>query len=344
MTYKTTLKKTDLRPLSILLLYNLSPDWRKREKQEVEKETQLFAEAIQQAGFSVRKIPIVSPNFDKVLSAYDPIDHIVFNWCEEIPGVPDGEVKVAQILESAGFTYTGSTPPVLELCQNKLRVKETLQAHRIPVPQGRLIRQKEELEEWSQFPAIVKAAFEHCSIGLSSHSIVPNRDELAKQVEWVFSTFHQPALVEEFIDGREFHVALIGNGALQMLPPAEMDFTQFSDFRDRLCTWEAKFNPASRHYQQIQTLLPAPLSEEEKANLETVCIAAYRAIECRDYARLDLRLRDGQFYILDVNPNADISADASIACAAEAFGWDYTALGRHIIELAAHRHPRNAAA
>jgi D-alanine-D-alanine ligase len=329
---------------TVLLLYNLSPDWKKRERVEVERETRRFAEAVQETGFSIIPIPIVSPDFKKVLLAYDPMDYIVFNWCEEVPGLPNGEVHVAQSLESAGFTYTGSPPQVLELCQHKLRVKEILKAHHLPTPDGLLIQTWEEIAGWSRFPAIVKAAAEHCSLGLSPKSVVTNRDELVEQVAWIHQTLHQPALVEEFIDGREFHIALIGNGTLQMLPPAEMDFGGFSDLRERLCTYEAKFDPESRHYQQIQTRLPAPLSEAEQAALESVCHAAYRAIGCRDYARLDLRLQNGIFYILDVNPNADISSEASIACAAEVIGWSYGELGRRLIELAIHRHPAFAAA
>ena len=151
--------------------------------------------------------------------------------------------------------------------------------------------------------------------------------------------FRQSALVEDFIDGREFHVSLWGNGELQMLPVAEMDFSRFDDVRDRLCTYESKFHPGSRHYDGIQTLLPAPLAEAEQNLLYRTAQSAYRAYRCRDFARLDIRLRDGVFYILDINPNPDISSDASMACAAEAAGYSFGAMGSHLIRLAAARHP-----
>ena len=128
-------------------------------------------------------------------------------------------------------------------------------------------------------------------------------------------------------------------GIIQMLPPAEMDFAAFSDVRDRLCTFASKFDPQSRHYQNIHLRLPAVLTPAEYARLEKTAIAAYRALDCRDYARLDIRLRDGIFYVLDINPNADLSSDSSTACAAEVAGYSFGAMGSHLVNLAALRHP-----
>jgi len=122
-----------------------------------------------------------------------------------------------------------------------------------------------------------------------------------------------------------------------MLPPAEMDFSRFNDIRDRLCTYDAKFRPGSLHYEEIQLRLPAPLSESEYDLLTCTARAAYNAYCCRDFARMDIRLRDGIFYILDINPNPDISSDASMACAAEAAGFSFGAMGSHLIHLAAAR-------
>jgi len=124
-----------------------------------------------------------------------------------------------------------------------------------------------------------------------------------------------------------------------MLPPVEMDFSRFADVHDRLCTYDSKFTPGSRHYDGIQARVPAPLSDEESARLEDTVVRAYHALGCRDYARLDIRLRDGLFYVLDVNPNPDVSPDASVACAAEAAGYSYGALVSELVHLAAHRHP-----
>jgi D-alanine-D-alanine ligase len=118
-----------------------------------------------------------------------------------------------------------------------------------------------------------------------------------------------------------------------------MDFSYFNNVKDRLCTYDSKFIPGSEHYEKIETLLPAPLTGDESKALELVCKNAYVALGCRDYARMDIRLRDNIFYVLDVNPNADISIDASMACAAEVAGISYGQMGSLIVRMAARRHP-----
>jgi len=107
--------------------------------------------------------------------------------------------------------------------------------------------------------------------------------------------------------------------------------------KDRICGYDAKFISGSEHYEKIETLLPAPLSKKELSSIEKICKKAYRVTGCRDYARLDVRYRDGIFYVLDVNPNADISADASMACAAETAGFSYGEMGSRIVRIAAKR-------
>jgi D-alanine-D-alanine ligase len=124
-----------------------------------------------------------------------------------------------------------------------------------------------------------------------------------------------------------------------MLPPVEMDFSRFDDVRDRLCTYDSKFTPGSRHYNDIEVRLPAALAEQDRSRLEAIGVRTYRTLGCRDFARLDIRLRDGVFYVLDVNPNPDLSPDASLACAADAAGYPYGAMVSYLIRLAAHRHP-----
>jgi D-alanine-D-alanine ligase len=185
----------------------------------------------------------------------------------------------------------------------------------------------------------VKPSREHCSHGVTTDAVVTSPRELEDRIGYILDTFRQPALVEDFIDGREFHVSLWGNGSVRLLPPAEMDFTLFADVRDRLCTYDSKFMPGSSHYVKIGLQLPAPLDEAEYERLKKTSILAYKTSGCRDYARLDIRLRDGIFYVLDVNPNSDISAEASMACAAECAGYSHGEMISHIINLAAKRHP-----
>ena len=163
---------------------------------------------------------------------------------------------------------------------------------------------------------------------------------LFRSTAYVLDTFQQPALIEDFIDGSEFHVPLWGSDHLEMLPPVEMDFSYFDDFHERLCSYYAKFTPESKAYQKIKTFVPARLNGDEMAKLEEVSKAAYLALGCRDYGRIDVRTRDGIFYVLDVNPNADISADASVALAAGKAGYCYGKLGSRVLEFSARRHPQ----
>jgi len=227
---------------------------------------------------------------------------------------------------------------VLRLAQDKGQVKQLLDRSHVPTPRWKLYTSSA-CEDWDRFPAIVKPSQQHCSFGVTSEAVVLTREALQRRIDYVLAEFREAALVEEFIDGREFHISLWGNGTIQMLPPAEMDFAAFDDVRDRLCTFASKFDPLSRHYQNIHLRLPAPLTAAEYTRLENTAIAAYRTLDCRDYARLDIRLRDGIFYVLDINPNADLSSDSSTAYAAEIAGYSFGAMGSHLINLAALRHP-----
>jgi len=320
------------------LLYNIDPDWTPEEKEEALRLTEELGGALSGLGHVVELVRIEGDEIAEKLRPYDPDQYLIFNWCEGIPGLNHSEWLVARKLEDLGYTYTGAASQTLALAQDKQRVKGLLDARGIPTPAWKIF-DVPRTDSWRIFPAIVKPQNEHCSAGITPESVVMNRADLDRRIAFVLNRYAQPALVEDFIDGREFHVAVLGNDDPTVLPAAEMDFSRFGSARDRLCTYEAKFTPGSLHYEKIETLLPAPLTEAEKEIMEAICINAYRAVGCRDYARMDIRLRDGVFYVLDVNPNADISSDASMACAAEAAGIGYAQLGGAIVRMAAARHP-----
>jgi len=170
-------------------------------------------------------------------------------------------------------------------------------------------------------------------------SVVLTPDELSERIRYILEKFNQPALVEDFIDGREFSVSIWGNGAPRVLPPAEMDFSALKDVRDRLCTFDSKFRPGSRDYEQIQVRLPARLKEIEYERLKRTVLAVYRKFGCRDYARVDVRLQDDLFNVLDLNPNPDISPKNSMVQAAELTGYSYGEMVSYLVNLAALRHP-----
>jgi len=331
-----------LAPRCVALVHNLDPAWPQQDLDDALREAVRLGSALAECGHSVSYVPVMNDDLRAALEQCDPATHLVFNWCEGLPGVPHSEALVAGMLDAAGYVYTGAPAPVLELSEDKPRVKQLLDACKVPTPRGAVLATAAQASSWDLFPAIVKPSHEHCSLGMTAQSVVLNTRELAEQVARVLDTLQQPALVEEFIDGREFHVSFWGNRRLEMLPPVEMDFSRLSDVHERLCGYDAKFSPQSRPYTEIQTILPAVLSTQELARLKQVCSAAYRALGCRDYGRLDVRMRDGEFYVLDVNPNADFSADASMACAAEHMGYSYGAMGSRVLHFAAARSRRAA--
>jgi D-alanine-D-alanine ligase len=322
-----------------VLFYNVDPSWTTREKDDVEALSRQLTQALARTGHPTESVALSDGSVADSLSSYDPESVVVFNWCEGVPGVPRSEPLVARELTALGFVHTGADSEALERAQDKRAMKDSLQELGIPTPRWR-IYETPDPDGWDRFPAIVKAAYEHCSEGLTPESVVMDEDELAVRIHQVIAAFDQPALVEDFVDGREFHVSLWGNGTIEVLPVAEMDFSGFTDFHDRLCTYESKFVPGSKHYEGIRTLLPSPLSDAQIKPLSQVCREAYRAVGCRDYGRIDVRERDGVYYVLDVNPNADISSDASLACATEVAGYSYGETGSRIVRLASHRHPK----
>ena len=324
--------------LPVLLLYNIDPAWEPPEQDEAVTATQELIEALRQVGHPVTPVQVNDPDLRRFLSPYRPDHFIVLNWCEAIPGIAHSDALAAETLEEMGFTYSGSPPPVLRLSGDKEKVKDVLLRAGVPTPEG-CVCPTAQRAVWDRFPAIVKPVREHCSIGITPEAVVMDLHALRGRIDFVTETYRQPALVEEFIDGREFRVTLWGNRDVEVLPPVEMEFSAFSDLRERLCSWDAKFTPGSRPYNEIRTVAPAPLTAEELRLLEEVSRAAYRAMGIRDYARFDFRLREGVFYLLDPNPNPDISADASLALTAELAGHSYGQMGSRLVRLAAARHP-----
>ncbi len=324
---------------AVLLLYGVSPEWEPAEQLEVLRASRRLGLAISRRGRRVELLEIRGDHLAEALAPYDPEQVVVLNWCEAIPGTAGSEADVVDVLEGLDFVFTGATAEAIRFSYDKPRVRELLAEHGVSVPRGALFWSADQ-DTWDVFPAIVKPAWEHCSTGVDRDSVVLDPDELAARVEHVLDTYGQPALVEDFIDGREFHVPLWGNDEVEVLPPVEMDFSAFRDVRDRLCSYESKFSPDSVAYRKIRTRIPARLSAGEREELEAACRLAYRLVGCRDYGRIDVRERNGRMFVLDVNPNADISADASIALSAQRAGYCYGAAFSRVVAMAAERRHR----
>lgn len=335
------LKWDDRKDLKVALLYNLDPEWDEPNRKAVEDETMRLVDGLRENKFDVDVEAVTDSNVGGRIRKFDPARTIIFNWCECLPGIPGSEAMVADIIDFSGFIYTGSSGRVISVSENKGAVKQLLADAKVPTPEWR-IYDNTRVDDWTTFPAIVKSACQHCSAGITSASVVMNTAELRKQVEYMLETFGDPVLIEDFIDGREFHVSMWGNGDTEMLPPVEMDFSRLGDIHRRLCTYDSKFTEDSADQQEIDSVIPANLTPEENRALRQACEAGYAAVGCRDYGRLDIRLRDGVFYVLDINPNADLSSEASMAAAAEHIGYSFGQMGGQLLKFAAHRHRRFA--
>jgi D-alanine-D-alanine ligase len=326
----------------IILLYNVDTSWTDADLKYIDQLIERMLTGLQNYGFTVH--PIAVYNDLSVLDGYDTQQWLVFNWCEGFAGMPWSDALVAKGLESRGFTFTGSNSKTLAVTQDKWQVKKILQAAGVPTPSGMIMDENSSTSDWQEFPAVVKPVNQHGSFGVTRESVVTSPQELAKQVRWVKKKFDAPALVEPFLDDREFQVAVWGNGKLQVLPPTELDYSAFTELGDRLYTFESKFDPESPGWVGINWLCPAPVEEKLRAELERVALAAYRAVRCRDYARMDIRLFKGRPMILDVNPNPDLDPTSVFPTAAEVAGHDYATMTRRIVELATIRMRRRLSA
>jgi len=324
--------------VKVVILYNLDPVWDKSEIRDARKSNRVLYESLKFEDIETYLEELNTPYLERILGKYNPDDTIIFNVCETLPGIPQSERRVVQTIEDFGFTYTGNIPDVIDLSYDKQKVKEILVSLGINVPHGAVLA-PEEAADWNIFPAIVKPSREHCSLTITEKSVVYDTSSLREQILMVNNELKQPALVEDFIDGREFRVSVWNNDPPEILPLVEMSFSAFTDPRKRLCTYDSKFLPGSEHYRKIQSLVPAPLDEKLHRKLEKKVLKTWKGFGCLDYARFDFRLRDDEFYLLDINPNNDISKNTSFALALEMTNYSYSQMVKRIVMMAAERHP-----
>jgi D-alanine-D-alanine ligase len=265
---------------------------------------------------------------------------VIFNLCESVGNDAIHEMHIAGIYELLHIPYTGSGPLTLGTALNKCRVKEILNYHGLPTPRFQLINSpvKIALSDSLDYPLIVKPSREDASIGIDNDSVVSNLNELRKKVRYIVEQFDQPAIVEEFIDGRELNVAVIGNRQPKALPISEIDMSTLPKDYPRIITYKAKWLKGTLEYDHTKGVCPALLPPELEARMKELAVQAYRILGCRDYARVDMRLsKDYDPYIIEVNPNPDISDEAGLARSAQAAGYSFEQFVGKIIECALER-------
>lgn len=306
-------------------------------EQGAEHEARAVAAALSELGHKPTLVPLGEDitAFATELRRLQP--EVAFNLCEAFWGESRKEMHVAAFFDLLGLAYTGAPPLSLGLSQDKARTKDLLSKHQLPTPKYCLVKLGEHYSRVKDmvYPLIVKPRWEDASQGISNESVVDTEKKLLARIDYVHSTYRQGALVEEFIEGREINAAIIGNGPHDVLPLSEIKF--HADLAQPIVSFEGKWLEQSQQYKLTEPVCPAPLKMRSEMLLRDVALRAYKLLECRDYARVDFRLRDGVPYILEVNANPDISPEAGLARSARVGKLSYPQLIARILAMASKR-------
>jgi D-alanine-D-alanine ligase len=305
----------------------------------VGEEIQAIVDALRSEGYDCRAINL-EDNFDRLLQVLtSPRPDVVFNLVEYFNDDSLLESRVAGLYDLLRIPYTGSPPLALALCQRKGLAKQILKANDIPTPRFRLVS-AEPIPKLSglRYPLIIKPSWEDASAGISENSVVEDRAGLERQVRLIWESFKQPALIEEYIEGRELGVSVLGNARPRMLPVEEMDFTGVPDGRRRIISFESKWDPLHEDFLLGTLVCPAKLSRAVLRRLNTLALRTFRVMGLRDYARIDLRLdAQGRLFVLEANPNPDLTAGVAFMASAAAAGMTFSGTLRFLVEEALAR-------
>jgi len=267
---------------------------------------------------------------------------IVFNMAEGMYGI-SREAQIPAMLDMLRIPYTGSDPLTLALCLDKALAKQVLSYHRIPTASFIVVHDLRKKPEFPPFPLIVKPLAEGSSKGIGNRALVHTPKELKEQISTVLNKYHQPALVERYLPGREFTVALLGNGAgVQVLPIVEIQFEQLPAHINPIYSFEAKWIWDTVEEPLEIFACPAKVSPRLKKRIEAVCQAAFAALRCLDWCRIDIRLDDaGEPNVLELNPLPGIlpnpDANSCFPKAARTAGLSYVDLINRVLEIACQR-------
>jgi len=262
--------------------------------------------------------------------------NVIFNLVELYKENPKLEMPFAGILELLKTPITGAPPIALGTCQNKTLTKKILKKAGIRTPEFRFIEKQEKVYRHGlNYPVIVKPAFEDASVGIENDSIVYNQNELRKRIEHVFEQYKQPVLLEEFIEGRELNVAVMGDKHPEALPISEIDFSRMPKHLHNIVSYQAKWDPYHEAYHKTIPICPAKLPAKIEREAKKTALTCFRTVGCRDYSRVDMRLsKDNKLYVLEVNPNPDLTEGAGFMRSAHAAGYSYKKAIKMIVDLA----------
>jgi D-alanine-D-alanine ligase len=334
--------------LSIVVLYDRweepeddasaerTPLVRTLDKKEVEDEV---AEALTKLGHDATLHCL--DGSAKSLHALSRMDcDLVFNLAESFAGNDTADVCIAGYLELIGRRYTGAGTHGLLFAQDKGVAKKIFAFHGIYTPVfARSFRGRLDFSHDLEFPVIVKPAREDGSIGIEFSNVVSSIRELMERIDWLHEHFDSPVLIEEYVEGREMYVGILGNDNPVALPVVELDLSKLPEGTPRIAGAEVKWGKGTPAYRDAKSRVPEDLSDETVSLLQQTAIGAYQALELRDYGRVDMRLQpDGRVAVIEVNPNPWLNSRAEFAFAARRAGRTYTELIQEIVDLAMARY------
>lgn len=294
----------------------------------------VIAKAIESQGFQVKRIG----NASSLLETIDKLDvDIVFNISEGLIG-RNRESQVPILLEMAAIPFVGADALSLALSLDKIMAKKIFLAEGIPTPKFMEIKSTESIRDLDhlKFPLFVKPRFEGSSKGLSETSRVENNKELHKQVEYIIATYKQPALIEEFIRGEEFTVAIVGNDPPEVMPIVQIKIDGELNLKDKFYTF------GHIKSDTLEYVCPAHISENLKKKITELALKTYNAIECRDFGRVDFRVdAKGNPYVLEINPLPSLSTEDVFMVVAKEIGISYQEMIGKILKCALKRHNLN---
>ena len=265
---------------------------------------------------------------------------LIFNLAESFAGNDTADYCIAAYLELLEKKFTGCGSRGLLYCQDKGVAKKILEFHGIHTPVfARSYRGRLDFSHDLEFPVIVKPAREDGSIGIEFNAVVSSIRELMERIDWLHANFDSPVLIEEYVEGREMYVGVLGNENPLALPVVELDLSKLPEGRPKIAGAEVKGAKGTGAYRDTKSIIPDDLSDETVTLLQSTALAAYQALELRDYARIDMRLRpDGRVAVIEANPNPWLASKAEFAMAARKAGRTYTQLVEEIVEIALARY------
>ena len=279
----------------------------------------------------------------KSLHALAKLDcDIIFNLSESFGGNDTADYNIAAYLELIGKPITGTGSHGLMLAQDKSVAKKIFAFHGISTPIfARSFRGRLAFSDELHFPVIVKPMREDGSIGIEFNAVVSSIKELMERIDWLHEQFDSPVLIEEYVEGREMYVGVLGNENPEALPVIELDLSNLPEGKPRIASAEVKWGKGTKAYENTKSIVATNLSEETTALLHSTAVSAYQALELRDYGRVDMRLKpDGTVSVIEVNPNPWLASRAELAQAARKAGRTYNQLIEEILGMAMHRYSR----